>query len=245
MGKRPIIRARGKGSFTYRAHSHRWYGEVKHLPYDDNLQNGMLKGKIIDFVKCPGHCAPLAIIEYENRESGFIFAPENVKVGDEIHTGNKSPLQIGSTLSLKHIPEGTSIYNIESKPGDGGCFVRAAGTSGKIIMIAPEKVLVELPSRKQREFHPECRATIGIIAGAGRKDKPFLKAGKVHHLMRAKGKLYPKTSGVAMNAVDHPFGSGRGRHVGKPKTPPRYAPAGRNVGLLHARKTGRGKKGNG
>ena len=60
--------------------------------------------------------------------------------------------------------------------------------------------------------------------------------------MKSFGKLYPRTSGVAMNAVDHPFGSGRGRHIGKPLTPPRFAPPGRNVGLLHAKRTGRKKK---
>jgi len=242
MGKRPIVRARGKGSFTYRAHSHRWYGEVKHSKYDDAFRNGVIKGTITDLVKCPGHCAPLAIVEYENKEICFMFAPDNIRVGDEVYLGNKAPLQTGSTLALKNIPEGTSIYNIESNPGDGGKFVRAGGTAGKIIQVLPDEILIELPSRKQKKFNPECRATIGIIAGAGRTEKPFLKAGKKHWLMRARGKLYPRTSGVAMNAVDHPFGSGRGRHVGKPKTPPRFAPAGRNVGLLHARKTGRGKK---
>ena len=66
-----------------------------------------------------------------------------------------------------------------------------------------------------------------------------MKAGKAHHKMKAKGKLYPRTSGVAMNAVDHPFGSGRGRHVGKPKTPPRFAPPGRNVGILNGKRTGK------
>ena len=67
----------------------------------------------------------------------------------------------------------------------------------------------------------------------------MLKAGKHYHAMKARNKLYPVTSGVAMNAVDHPFGSGRGRHVGKPKTPPKNAPPGRNVGLIRARRTGR------
>ncbi|MBI2109814.1 50S ribosomal protein L2 [Candidatus Woesearchaeota archaeon] len=243
MGKRPIIQARGKGSMTYRAHSHRWYGEVKHLAYTDEIRNGVIKGKIINLVKCPGHSAPLAVIEYETNEFGFMFAPEMVKEGDEVFVGSKAPVQIGATLPLRNIPEGTNIYNIESYPGDGGCFVRASGTTAKVVMVSNDKILIELPSGKQREFHPECRATVGIIAGAGRKDKPFLKAGKKHWLMRARGKLYPKTSGVAMNAVDHPFGSGRGRHVGKPKNAPRYAPPGRNVGLIRAKKTGRGKKG--
>jgi len=99
-----------------------------------------------------------------------------------------------------------------------------------------------LPSKKQKSFLPECRATIGIISGSGKKEKPFVKAGTRHHLMRAKGKLYPRTSGVAMNAVDHPFGSGRGRHIGKSQIAPRFAPPGRKVGMIRARRTGRRKK---
>jgi len=82
-------------------------------------------------------------------------------------------------------------------------------------------------------------ATIGIVAGGGRTDKPFVKAGNRWHAMRARGKLYPITSAVAKNAVDHPFGSGRGRHMGKPSVPPRFAPPGRKVGQIHAKRTGR------
>ena len=80
---------------------------------------------------------------------------------------------------------------------------------------------------------------LGKIAGSGKKEKPLVKAGKKYHIMKAKGKLYPRTSGVAMNAVDHPFGSGRGRHAGKPLTAPRFAPPGRNVGKIKAKRTGK------
>ena len=96
-----------------------------------------------------------------------------------------------------------------------------------------------MPSKKQKQFHPNCRATVGVIAGSGKGEKPILKAGKRHHMMKARNKLYPQTSGVAMNAVDHPFGSGRGRHKGKPTIAPRFAPPGRKVGMIRARRTGR------
>ena len=79
---------------------------------------------------------------------------------------------------------------------------------------------------------------IGVAAGSGRSEKPFVRAGKKWFAMRARGRLYPKTAAVAMNAVDHPFGSGRGRHMGKPSVPPRNAPAGRKVGQIKARRTG-------
>jgi large subunit ribosomal protein L2 len=94
-----------------------------------------------------------------------------------------------------------------------------------------------MPSKKEKEFNPMCRATIGMIAGAGRLEKPILKAGKRWHIKKSKGKLWPRTSAVKMNAVDHPFGSGRSKNP-KSKVPKRNAPPGKKVGLLSARRTG-------
>ncbi|MFH1331957.1 MAG: 50S ribosomal protein L2 [archaeon] len=239
MGKRLITQRRGRGTFTYKAHSHRWKGEIKHRKYDDLEKSSMVEGTVTDLIHSPGHSAPLAVIKYNNGEETMIAAPHEMKVTDKVYSGAIAPATNGNTLPLKNIPEGTDVYNIESQPGDGGKFVKASGGSAKILGKMGEKILLRLPSKKQRLFEPDCRATIGVIAGGGRTDKPFVKAGKRWHAMHARGKLYPRTSGVAMNAVDHPFGSGRGRHVGKPKTPPRNAPPGRNVGLIRARRTGR------
>lgn len=241
MGKRIITQRRGRGTFTYKAHSHRWKGEIKHRKYDDTEKQSMVEGTIVDLEHCPGHSAPIAAIKYSNGDEIMMAAPHNIKVGDKVISGAGAPFGVGNTLPLKNIPEGTEIFNIESKPGDGGKFVKASGGTAKILGKIGDKIIVRLPSKKQRLFDAECRATIGIIAGGGRTDKPFVKAGKRWHAMHARGKLYPRTSGVAMNAVDHPFGSGRGRHVGKPKTPPRNAPPGRNVGLIRARRTGRSR----
>ncbi|MBI2673357.1 50S ribosomal protein L2 [Candidatus Woesearchaeota archaeon] len=241
MGKNLITQKRGKGSFTYRAHSHRWKGEISHKVYDDAEKKKLVKGIITDLIHCGGHNAPLAEIKYENGESVLIAAPMNIKLNEPIESGVEAAVKEGNTLPLKSIPEGTSICNIESQPGKNA-FCRAAGSFGKVLNKFEDHVVIELPSKKQKSLNPNCRATIGIIAGAGKKDKPFVKAGKKHWATKSKGKLYPRTSGVAMNAVDHPFGSGRGRHIGKPKTAPRFASPGRNVGLIHARKTGRAKK---
>jgi large subunit ribosomal protein L2 len=102
------------------------------------------------------------------------------------------------------------------------------------------EVMVLLPSKKERRFHSECRATIGTIAGTGRLDKPILKAGKKHHMTKARGKLWPRTSAVKMNVIDHPFGSGRGKRI-KSKIAKRNAPPGRRVGLLRPSRTGKRK----
>ena len=239
MGKQLITQRRGRGTSTYRAPSHRYAGKITYRSYDDSEKNSVVYGTVQDLIDCPGHMAPLAKIRYDTKEEVLISAHLNVKVGDVVASGASAPVQTGNVLTLKNIPEGTAIYNLECRPGDGGKLVRTAGVCARIVGKIGDHILVKLPSRKQKTFLGECRATIGTIAGDGRSEKPFLKAGKRMHAMRARNKLYPQTSGVAMNAVDHPFGSGRGRHAGKPKTAPRWAPAGRNVGLIRARRTGR------
>ncbi|MBD3263088.1 50S ribosomal protein L2, partial [Candidatus Woesearchaeota archaeon] len=103
------------------------------------------------------------------------------------------------------------------------------------------KVVVRLPSKRVVSFNPDCRATIGIISGGGRRDKPFVKGGKKHIALKARGKLHPKVSGVAMNAKDHPYGGTHRRTKGRPSTTSRHVPPGRKVGLISAKKTGKGK----
>src|SRR3989339_820148 len=242
MGKNLITQARGKGSTTYRAPSHKYVGKICYRTYDESERNGVVFGKVVDLVDCPGHFAPLLIIKYDTKEEVLISAPLNIKVGDIVASGATAPVQTGNVLPLKNIPDGTYIYNLECKPGDGGKLVRTSGTFAKVVGKIGEGVSVMLPSKKQKSLCGECRATIGTIAGDGRLEKPFVKAGTRMHAMRARNKLYPQVSGVAMNAVDHPFGSGRGRHVGKPKNAPRWAPPGRNVGLIKARRTGRKRR---
>jgi len=241
MGKRIITQRRGRGTMTYRANSHKSKGKVTHRTWDEAEKTTQVMGVIRDLVHCGSHNAPLTIIEYETGEVTLSAAPEGVRIGDEVQSGETAKAEKGNVLPVKNIPEGTSIFNVESIPGKLS-FCRTAGSSAKVVQRTPTHVTIRFPSsRKEKKLNPNCRATIGVVAGGGKRDKPLVKAGTVHHKMRAKGQLYPKTSGVAMNAVDHPFGSGRGRHVGKPKTAPKHAPPGRNVGLIRARRTGRKK----
>ncbi|MDD5253592.1 MAG: 50S ribosomal protein L2 [Candidatus Nanoarchaeia archaeon] len=239
MGKRLIQQRRGRGTFTYRAHSHKSKGKIINNPLK-NTNEKYIRGRVTDLIHCAQHGGPLAELRYDNKEIALIAAPNNIRVGQEISYGERSPVEIGNTLALKDIPEGIPICNIETSPGKIS-FCRSSGSCARIIAKFPDKIIIQLPSKKQKKLNPECKATIGTIAASGRKEKPFVKAGKKHFLMRAKGKLYPRTSGLKMNAVDHPFGSGRGKNVGKPKNAPRFAPPGRNVGLIRARRTGRKK----
>jgi len=232
MGKSLVQQARGRGGPTYRAPSFNYAGEVKYP-----AQN--LTGKVVDIIHCPGHSAPLLSVLYENNETGLLIAPEGIKIGDVISMAGEA--ELGNTLMLRDIPEGSLIFNIESHPGDGGKFVRASGVFGKVLMKFPNKVLILMPSRKQKDFFPTCRATIGTVAGGGRVEKPFMRAGTKYYKMKQRNKYWPKTSGTSQNAVDHPFGGKRSSRKGRPTVAPRFAPAGRKVGKLRPRKTGRFK----
>ena len=237
MGKNLIQQARGKGGPNYRSRSFAYAGDARHISASLVLQAGVVK----DLIKCPGHLAPLAQVEYSLGKAALVQAAEGLKVGDLVFTGPGAEAKIGNTLLLKDIPEGAAIFNVESRPGDGGKFCRTSGTLAQIITKTETGIIVQLPSKKQRLFHPTCRAIIGTVAGSGRVEKPFLKAGAMHHHRRPRNKRWPNPSAAAQNAVDHPFGNKRTSRKGKNKVQSRHAPAGRKVGKIAARRTGRKK----
>lgn len=238
MGKNLIQQARGKGGPTYRAPSFRYKGEAKH----NNLTTEALEGDVLDIIHCQGHSAPLAKVRYNNGEDCLIIAPEGIQVGQKIQSGPEVEQAIGNTSALGNMPEGTMVHNIEGVPGDGGKFVRASGTFAKIITKMEGQVVVQLPSKKRKSFSPKCRASIGVVAGGGRPEKPYLRAGTKFFKMKARNKLWPKITGSAQNAVDHPFGNKRSSRKSKARPVSRNAPPGRKVGMIAARRTGRKKK---
>lgn len=234
MGKRIISQNRGKGTPTYRAPSHKYKADIKHLRFKDET----VAAEIIDIQHDSARNGPIALVQLPDGSKRYVLAVEGLGTGDVIYAGPEVEIAAGNTTFLKNIPEGTPVCNIEAQPGDGGKFVRAGGTFGLIVSREEDKVLVQMPSGKLKWFHPNCRATIGVVAGGGRTDKPFVKAGKKYHKMKSKAAKWPRVRGVAMNAVDHPFGGGKHQHVGKPKTVSRNAPPGRKVGSIAARRTG-------
>ncbi len=238
MGKRILVQRRGKGSPTFRAPTHRRIGEVKYRPVTGDV---VFRGRIIELLHDPGRGTPVAKVKFEDGLEQLMLPAEGLAIGQEVEIGPNASLRIGNVLPLGRIPEGTPIFNIEGLPGDGGKFVRASGTYATILSHALDKTLVLLPSKKVREFNPNCRATIGIVAGGGRIEKPFVKAGKKYYLARAKGWKWPRVRGVAMNPVSHPHGGGSHQHPGGPTTVSRNAPPGAKVGLIAARSTGRKK----
>ncbi len=143
-------------------------------------------------------------------------------------------------MNIGSMPEGTIICNIEEKVGDRGALARASGNYATIIGHNPEdgKTRIKLASGAKKVLNNQCRASVGIVAGGGRIDKPLLKAGRAFHKYRLKRNSWPKTRGVAMNPVDHPHGGGNHQHIGHASTVSRYAPPGQKVGLIAARRTG-------
>jgi large subunit ribosomal protein L2 len=245
MGKRIIAQRRGKGSPTFRAPSHRYKGNLEHVRVD---KNQTVSGRVIEITHDPARSAPIARIKVECEngdekkvEEQFIIIPEGVGVGDTISYGESAAVKIGNTVPLRCIPEGVMICNVEARPNDGGKFVRASGNGATLLAHEHDtgRSMLAMPSGKKKWLSSDCYATIGVVAGGGRTEKPFVKAGKKYHKMKARAAKYPTVRGVAMNPVDHPHGGGGHQHVGKPKTPGRDAPPGRKVGSIAAKRTGK------
>jgi len=233
MGKRLRHQRRGAGRPHYTSPSFKHKGPVSYPKI------GEYDGVVRDIIHNPGTTAPLAIVELYDGSTAKLIAYEGMMVGEKIRFTSETVVKPGNVLPLGSIPQGAPVYNIEAQPGDGGKFVKAAGSYATIVSHEKDGVIVRLPSGKHKMFLPGCRATIGVAAGGGREDKPFVKAGKKYHALRAKARIFPVTSGVAMNPVSHPHGGGSHQHVGRPKTVARGAPPGRKVGSISARRTGK------
>ena len=243
MGKRIIPQRRGRGTSTYRSHSFRYEGKVSYNAYE---KNGTTKGVIVDIVHSKGHSAPLLKVKYENGKEALIPSHVGAYIGKEViidqqEKVDKTNISVGNAYMLKNIPEGTSIFNIEITPGDSGKLVKSGGSFATVVSHNKGMTKILLPSKKEKLVNSNCRAFVGEIGGAGRLEKPVLKAGNAAKQAAKKNRLYPRVSGVAMSAVDHPHGGTRSLRKGRPTIAPRNAPPGRKVGMLRPRHTGRNK----
>lgn len=244
MGGNTLIQQRrGKGkSSVYVIPDHYSVGRIRMRNYDEIERTGKISGKVIDIIKDSVHYSPLMIVRYENGEEVILPAVEGIYVGKIVYSGVSSPIEPGNILPLIKIPEGTQICLIENIPGDGGKFARASGTFGVVVQKMDNYVVVELPSGKKKMLNPYCRAMIGVVAGGGRKEKPFVKAGTKYYYMKAHHRYWPIVAAVAKNVADHPFGGKHKRNKGGNTPLPKHGyPI--KYGYYGSRKTGRGKKG--
>jgi len=235
MGHRITTQSRGHGGPTYRAPSHRYKAELKHIGKSDVVT----RAQIIDIEHDPARNTPIARVQLTGGGKEYVLITEGMGIGDEIAWGSGIEAKNGNTLPLDEVPTGFYVCNIEGRPNDGGKFVRASGVQAMVTDKMAGRVAVKMPSGSTKWFNGRCRATVGIVAGGGRNEKPFVKAGKKYHKMKNSASNWPRVRGQAMNVIDHPFGGGGHQHCGRPKTVSRNTPPGRKVGHVAARRTGR------
>ncbi len=243
MGKRIRVQRRGRGGSTYRASSHKSIAPAKYPPKINPKRSfaSSIRGVVDAIVHDPGRGSPLTRLRFENGETCYTITSEGVYVGQEISLGGKASAEVGNILPLGKTPEGTLVCDIELRPGDGGKIARSSGAYATVVGHTPQGTMIKLPSGRTRYINDRCLATIGIVAGGGRTEKPFLKAGEKFHLMKAKGHKYPRTRGRAMIAAVHPYGSSK-KSARKGTTVSHGAPPGQKVGLIAARGAGQRKK---
>ncbi|MDX2128269.1 MAG: 50S ribosomal protein L2 [Chloroherpetonaceae bacterium] len=182
----------------------------------------------------PNRSARIALLKYADGEKRYILAPNGIKVGDKIESGANADIKPGNSLSLKNIPVGTEVHNVELKAGKGGQIARSAG--GYVILVAKEGdyATLKMPSGELRKVRVECRATVGIVGNLEHENISYGKAGRSRWFG-----VRPVTRGMARNPVDHPMGGGQGKSKSGGGRQHPESPWGQNSKGL---KTRRGKK---
>ncbi len=171
MGKNILVQRRGRGFFIFRAPTHR-----RLHPTGYNSVDGHSTGFVRDLLHEVARGAPLARLVVGSNNDVYIPAPEGMYVGQSIEIGSEAPAETGNIKSLGRIPEGTMICNIELRPGDGGTLARSSGSFALVVSHTPAGTELRMPSGRTIHVNDKCRAMIGVVAGAGRTEKPFLKA---------------------------------------------------------------------
>ncbi|EGR34703.1 large subunit ribosomal protein 2, putative [Ichthyophthirius multifiliis] len=245
MGK--VIRAQRKGraNGVFKAHKSGRIAPAQYRVYDFAERQGYIRGCVREILHEPGRGAPLVKVDFKDpyrykHNKEYFIAAEGQYSGQYVYCGLKAGISVGNVLPINKIPEGTVVCNVEEKVGDRGAYSRASGTYATIIGHSEDgsKTRIRLPSGCRKTINGDCRATIGVVAGGGRTDKPILKAGNQFHKYAKKRKNWPKVRGVAMNPVDHPHGGGNQQHIGHPSTVSKQSCPGQKVGLRGARRTG-------
>lgn len=192
-----------------------------------------IPGKVTAIEYDPNRSANIALITYLDGEKRYIIHPRGLKVGDMVEAGSQADIVVGNALQLKDIPVGTSVHNIELKPGKGGQLARTAGSSAQLMAKEGRFAQLRLPSGEFRLVHLECKATIGQV---GNQENELIRVGKAGK-SRWLGKK-PHVRGSAMNPVDHPHGGGEGRApVGRPAPMTPWGKKSRGVKTRKAKKS--------
>lgn len=208
LGPKP--RTGGRNSYGRKTARHRGGGHKQQYRMVDFKRNkDGIPAKVATIEYDPNRNARIALLHYVDGEKRYILAPARVGVGDMLQSGQGAEIRAGNALPLRYIPVGTTVHNVELKPGGGGKLARGAGMSVQLVAKEGDFATLRLPSTEMRRVPIDCRGTIGEVGNA---EAELVKVGKAGR-NRWKG-VRPQTRGVAMNPVDHPLGGGEGKSSG-------------------------------
>jgi large subunit ribosomal protein L2 len=200
----------GRNSYGRKTARHRGGGHKQQYRIIDFRRNkDDIPAKVATIEHDPNRNARIALLHYVDGEKRYILAPARLRVGDMVQSGQKADIKPGNALPMRYIPVGTTIHNVELRPGGGGKMARGAGSSIQLVAKEGGFATLRLPSTEMRRVPIDCRATVGEVGNA---EAELISQGKAGR-NRWRG-VRPQTRGVAMNPVDHPLGGGEGKSSG-------------------------------
>ena len=206
----PKPRTGGRNSYGRKTSRHRGGGHKRQYRIIDfKRRKDGVPAKVAAIEYDPNRNARIALLHYLDGEKAYILAPARLAVGAMVESGAEADIRIGNALPLRNIPVGTTVHNVELRPGQGGKLARGAGMSIQLVAKEGDFATLRLPSTEMRRVPIDCRATVGEVGNAEAELISIGKAGR----NRWKG-VRPQTRGVAMNPVDHPLGGGEGKTSG-------------------------------
>ncbi|HWL46018.1 MAG TPA: 50S ribosomal protein L2 [Ilumatobacter sp.] len=207
----------GRNAYGRKTSRHRGGGHKQRYRVVDfkRVKDGVV-AKVAAIEYDPNRTCRIALLHYSDGTKAYILAPKGLSVGDRVESGQGADIKPGNAMPLRFIPVGTTVHNVELRPGQGGKIGRSAGIAVQLVAKEGEYATLRMPSTEMRRVPIDCRATVGEV---GNSEHELIKIGKAGR-NRWKG-IKPQTRGVAMNPVDHPMGGGEGRTSGgRPATSP-------------------------
>jgi large subunit ribosomal protein L2 len=237
----------GRNGYGRKTSRHRGGGhKQRYRVVDFKRTKDGVPAKVAGIEYDPNRTCRIALLHYADGEKAYILAPKGLVVGDTVESGHGADIKPGNALPLRYIPVGTTVHNVELRPGQGGKIGRSAGIAVQLVAKEGDHATLRMPSTEMRRVPIDCRATVGEV---GNSEHELVKVGKAGR-NRWKG-VRPQTRGVAMNPVDHPLGGGEGRTSGgRPAVSPWGKPEGRTRSkkkasqklIVRRRRTGKGRR---
>jgi large subunit ribosomal protein L2 len=206
----PRPRTGGRNAYGRKTARHRGGGHKRQYRAIDFKRNkDSVAAKVVAIEYDPNRTCRIALLHYLDGEKAYILAPKGLEVGDRVESGQGADIKPGNALALRYIPVGTTVHNVELRPGQGGKIGRSAGMAVQLVAKDGDFATLRMPSSEMRRVLIDCRATVGEV---GNSEHELMKIGKAGR-NRWKG-VRPQSRGVAMNPVDHPLGGGEGKTSG-------------------------------